>query len=971
MSAFSLVRRHYLQALAIHIEVYRHEQTGAEHYHLATDDPHNAFMVAFRTVPMDSTGVAHILEHTVLCGSEKYPVRDPFFMMIRRSLNTFMNAFTSADWTAYPFASLNKKDYFNLLDIYLDAVFFPNLHPLDFAQEGHRLDFETPGDIQSPLVYKGVVFNEMKGAMSSPTSALWQAFTQAVFPTTTYHYNSGGEPADIPKLTHEQLVAFHRRHYHPSNAVFFTYGDIPASEHQVRWQAQVLSRFYDRLTPVVVNNEKRYTAPIQVKAHYALDEPDLSKKTHVVLGWLLGNNKHVHDVLRGHLLAMVLLDNSASPLRHVLETTNLSSAPSPLCGLQDDFNEMVFAAGLMGAEDTDADAIESLILDELKRIVAEGVDQAHIAAMLHQLELGQREIGGDGYPFGLQLFLRALPAAIHQGDPIALLDIDDALLALRQEITDPQFIPRLIQQWLLDNPHRVRLVLSPDAQLSAQKELAEKEALRQQQAQMTAEQKQAVVEMAAALAARQAQEDDVDCLPKVELSDIPTELPQFIGQRHRVNHMELTYAPAATNGLVYQQLILDIPQLSEAQQQVLPLLAGAWTEVGIGHEDYLYTQMRQASVTGGLGARLSVQSDKTDPLQPRTQLIFSGKALNHHAGSLAELMEQTLFEARFDELTRLRELVTMTRVNAEQSVIANGHSLAMLAASAGFGVSAAFTHRHSGLLGLKQFKLLDDRLNQTSELEQFAHQLASTQQAMTQVHRQALVVGEAEKDVALLAQLTQAWQHMGDQTEAGVGLSIVLPQPMLGQAWVTSTQVNFCAQAHAAVPWTHEDSPLLAVLSGVLRNGYLHPQIREKGGAYGGGASYDADNACFRFYSYRDPRLQETYDVFDGAVAWLLSDDAKPELVEEAILGVIAAMDKPSSPAGEAKKQFHLLRAGKTHAARMAWRQGVLSANLEQLRRVAQTYLQSQPVRAVLTNETNAQRLHQQDHFAVFDLSAG
>lgn len=959
MSSFSHVRNHQLTALGIQVEEYRHHKTGAQHFHLATQDEHNAFMVAFRTVPMDSTGVAHILEHTVLCGSEKYPVRDPFFMMIRRSLNTFMNAFTSSDWTAYPFASQNKKDFFNLLDIYLDAVFFPSLHPLDFAQEGHRFDFSETGNASSELVYKGVVFNEMKGAMSSATSVLWQKFTEALFPTLTYHYNSGGEPVDIPDLTHEELVAFHQRHYHPSNAVFFTYGDISAAEHHARWEKQALSRFTDQLSPVMVGTEKRYEMPQQVTASYAFDEADVSKKTHVVIGWLLGQNQDVRDVLRGHLLSMVLLDNSASPLRYVLETTELGTSPSPLCGLQDDFKEMVFAAGLMGAEGEDADAIESLIIEELARLTREGVAKEHLEAMLHQLELGQREIGGDGYPFGLQLFLRGLPAAIHGGDVMALLDIDAALNDLRTEIANPTFIPHLIQTWLLDNPHRVRLVLSPDQTLSDRLKEDEKQRLAAIQGLLTVAEKEQIIEQAAALEARQAQEDDVNILPKVGLEDIPADLPCFQGDVTHCQHLEVTLAKAPTNGIVYQQVIAELPPMTEAEAQLLPLMAGVLSEVGIGKEDYLSTQMRQASLTGGLGASLSVGAQVDDPMQVRSRLILSGKALNRNGLALSRLMEETLFDARFDELDRLRELVEMWRASAEQSLTGNGHGLAMMAASSQFGLTNAWAHQQSGLLGVKRLKALDDSLEKDSELEALAAQLASLHQRCQTTDRHALLVGEQDQLLALVSELDTVWARMNEVTHGGRALPIEMPASQSGQAWVTSTQVHFCAQAHAAVPWSHEDSPLLSVLSGVLRNGYLHPQIREKGGAYGGGASYDADGAVFRFFSYRDPRLLETFDVFDGALAWLMSDHAKPELVEEAILGVIGAMDKPGSPAGEVKKLFHLELAGKNHAARMAWRKGVLSADLDKLRRVAQTYLgKGITSRAVLTNEQGAQLVH-------------
>ncbi len=228
--AFVAIRQQNIESLNIRVEQYEHKKTGAVHYHLASDNSENVFLVALRTVPQDSTGVAHILEHTALCGSKRFPVRDPFFMMLRRSLNTFMNAFTSSDWTAYPFASQNRKDFDNLLQVYLDAVFFSRLDPLDFAQEGHRVEFAEPGNPDSELVFKGVVFNEMKGAMSSISSALWSKMCEHLFPTSTYHYNSGGDPQHIPDLSYEQLQAFYRSHYHPSNAIFMTFGDIEASD---------------------------------------------------------------------------------------------------------------------------------------------------------------------------------------------------------------------------------------------------------------------------------------------------------------------------------------------------------------------------------------------------------------------------------------------------------------------------------------------------------------------------------------------------------------------------------------------------------------------------------------------------------------------------------------------------------------------------------------------------------------------
>ncbi|HYQ92028.1 MAG TPA: insulinase family protein, partial [Candidatus Competibacteraceae bacterium] len=410
--AFESLRRHPIPALRLEFQEYRHRVTGARHIHLATDDNHNAFLVAFLTVPQDSTGVAHILEHTVLCGSRHYPVRDPFFMMTWRSLHTFMNAFTSNDWTAYPFASQNIKDFNNLLDVYLDCVFFPLLNELDFAQEGYRLEFADPYDPSSELVFKGVVYNEMKGALSSPVQNLAQTLQSHLFPTTTYHYNSGGDPRHIPELTYAGLKAFHARHYHPSNAVFMTYGDIPAAEHQRRFQEQALAQFQRLDLQLRIPDEARYPAPLAVEARYALDgEHELQDKTHIVLAWLLNKITDPQARLQSRILSDVLLDNGSSPLRRVLETSDLGTAPSPLCGFDSSTREATFVCGLEGSNPEQAQATEALILQVIQEVAEKGVPQESLESALHQLELSQREITGDGLPYGLHLLLEALPPA--------------------------------------------------------------------------------------------------------------------------------------------------------------------------------------------------------------------------------------------------------------------------------------------------------------------------------------------------------------------------------------------------------------------------------------------------------------------------------------------------------------------------------------------------------------------------------
>ena len=955
--AFQLLRQHHVEALDIYVSEYKHKVTGAVHYHLATNNDENVFLVAFRTQPMDSKGTAHILEHTALCGSEKFPVRDPFFLMIRRSLNTFMNAFTAADWTAYPFATQNKKDFQNLLSVYLDAAFAANLNPLDFAQEGIRIELEN-----DQAVYKGVVFNEMKGAMSSPTDQLYHQLAYHLFPETTYHYNSGGDPKEIPDLSYEQLVEFYKTHYHPSNAVFMTFGNQNAYDLQEQFETLALHKF-SKGTTLYSTPEKRLTAPIEVTESYAVDSEDLKDKTFHVMSWLLPETSDIKLRLGMRLVEGILLENSASPLRHYLETCGYAQSTGPLMGVDDSNFEMTFYCGVQGSNAEYAENFKSGVLNILQDVASKPVDTDLVDAILHQIELHQREINGDGTPYGLSLILNGLGSAIHHNDPIHVWDVDSAIEQVKEELKDPMWLSKLIQTHLLNNPHRVQMTLVPDATKSVKEQQAEQARLAEITANLTEDQKIEIQEKTEALKKRQDTPDDLELLPKVGLEDIPADLHIVPGQLREIicNGLDtpLNLYHAGTNGIYYQQVLIQIPD-EIVQSPYFNLLSILMGEVGAGEYDYLELQQLQTAVSGGLGMGASLRSKVDNKDRISAWLTLTTKSLTQKLDAI-QLLKLAFEQLRFDEKDRIIELLQQRKTRWHSRLSGSGHSYAMQTASRQMSALARRDYHNTGLGALNW---LSDLVTKIDQDEDAYHALIAELQAihrkLLQAPKQFLLVCEEHHSDRLVEEVQNVWDKL-QVNKAPVTLTQVEQVNTANdEAWLIQTNVQFCASAYQAVDVAHADAAPLMVLAAYLRNGFLHSAIREKGGAYGGGASYDGNACSFRFYSYRDPRLAETFNDFEASVQWLLNTEQQPHQLEEAILGLVASMDKPGSPAGEAITACYALLHARTPKFRKMLRERLLNVTLDDLNRVAKQYLlQQKPVKAVVAPFAKREELQQ------------
>ncbi|MBT7725026.1 MAG: peptidase M16, partial [Gammaproteobacteria bacterium] len=552
-----------------------------------------------------------------------------------------------------------------------------------------------------------------------------------------------------------------------------------------------------------------------------------------------------------------------------------------------------------------------------------------------------------------------MSAAVHRGDPIGLLDLDTALQELRQEIKDPGFIKRLVRELLLSNSHRVRVVMKPDRELASrliEEEQTKLEALR---TSFSDAERSNVLELATALKKRQSQKEDLSLLPQVTRADIPPSkvFPVLAGKALKSKALEaqaasgikLTTARAGTNGITFHQVVSPLPALTTPLLGLLPIYSQLVTEVGSADRNYLETQQAQHSITGGISAFSSFRSDLNDCEDGRGYLTLSSRTLNPKAVEMARLVKETVNEPRFDEVGRIKELVQQLSIRRSNSVASNGHQYAMSAAAASLRPLANISDFLSGIPAIMRLKKLARDINDGQRLESLA---ASMQQLHDQLRGNSpelLVISEAAFLESYAEAISALWGETVQTEESRFDVSSI-DNPG-DRAFVVTTQVNYCATVYPTIPESNEDAAALAVLAGVLRNNFLHSEVREKGGAYGGGAGHDSATGVFRFYSYRDPRLMETFEAFSRSIDWALNNDITDVMLEEAVLGIISSVDAPGSPAGEIRQAFHHGLFGRSAEHREATRGRYLDVRQHDLRRVIDTYLHKTPSRAVVTSE--------------------
>ncbi len=941
-----------------------HLGTGARHLHVSTHDRENSFGVTFKTVPDDSTGVAHILEHTVLCGSQKYPVRDPFFSMLKRSLSTFMNAFTASDWTMYPFCTQNAKDYYNLMDVYLDAAFFPDIAELSFKQEGHRLEFGTDSQDtdKERLGFKGVVYNEMKGAMSSPDQVMARSMLNALYPDTTYCNNSGGDPLEIPQLTHRQLTEFHRRHYHPSNAYFYTYGHLPLEEHLGFIADKIMSRF-TRIDPRTdVPPQPRWSSPRQAAYTYALapGEP-AERKSQVCIAWLTCDIRDTFQVLVLSVLEQILLGNAASPLRKALMDSGLGSALNDSAGFDADNRDTLFACGLKDTDEASAEKIETLVFDVLSRLVKEGIDPSLVDSAIHQIEFHRKEVTNTPYPYGLKVLLSVIGTWLHGGQPERILRLDADLDRLKTETAKGPFLENCIRSFFIDNPHRIRLILKPDQQQAEREARDTEQMLQERQARLTEDAIARIKADAARLRELQESEEDVSCLPTLTLNDIPPQVP--------------TYAPSQTSGAVplwgYDQPTSDIFYLNANAGAGLdddllpwvPFFCYAFTKMGTRKSDFTEIARRIDAVTGGLTLSANARVPRAHPEVCLPLVTLNAKCLSRNIDPTVALVEELIADCDFGNLHRLEQLLGEYRAGLEAMMVHNGHRLAISLSSRTFSAAGAVNESWSGVHQIRTIRAMT-RDESKNKLQGLAQRLTAIAKGVFQAQNVVMAtIGETDALDRTMRRIetSRVLSALGDSRREPklATMPVNLPAVKLREGWSTSTAVAFVAQTIPTAPLEHADAPALAVLGKMLRSLYLHREIREKGGAYGGFALYNTENGLFSLASYRDPHIARTLGVFTGVAQFMRTKNFDETDITEAVLQVCSEMDKPDPPGPAARKAFSRWLVGLSDEQRLAFKRHLVTVDREKVMGVVDKYFEdgkSVPAVAVIASEEHLRR---------------
>ena len=932
-----------LELTALHL---RHIKTGADYLHVARDDPNNVFSIGFKTNPPDDTGVPHILEHTTLCGSKKYPVRDPFFKMLPRTLSNFMNAFTSSDHTSYPFATTNAQDFKNLMSVYLDATLHPLLQANDFTQEGWRVGPENPKAAAKDasadrLVFKGVVYNEMKGQMSDASYLYYIRFQDSIFPSI---HNSGGDPQKMTDLTHDQLKTFHADHYNPSNAKIFTYGNMPLADH-----LQELGKQLAPFAPTATDREIK--VPISLKdgpKHVTVKGPidtlvdkDMQYKTST--SWLMGDTSNILESFSLGMISSLILDGYGSPLYSNLIEAGLGPEWSPNTGYDGSGKVGIFSVGLTGVKAADVPKVKEAIHETFRGVRQQGFDRSKVDGILHQLELSLKHKTAN---FGMGLMQRLQPGWFNGVDPFDALAWDATVTAFKEKYAQEGYLEGLLDQYLL---HDKTLTFTMEPSTTYGEELISEEATRLSGKIAEVTEKAGGEKEAHELLRRRelellevqesAQSEDLSCLPTVHVSDIPRIGDVKPVRDAMVDEVRVQWREAPTNGLTYFRAVNSFANLPADLRRYMPLFSDAIMRLGSKTQSMEQIEDLIKLKTGGIRTGYQASTAPGDVSSFSEGLAISGYALDRNVPAMYELIRTIILETDFDHPdaeSKIRQLLQGAASGAVNSIAESGHAYARRFAEASLTPVGQLTEQISGMTQVQMTARLAARPIEEGLSDVMAKLKAIQGIAISggSTMRVALTCG-AESVATNEASLQTFLQCLPPNTSTLYASSLTT-MPSTKTFFPLPYQVYYSALSLPTVPYTDPHGAPLQILAQLLTHKHLHHEIREKGGAYGGGAYSKGLAGVFGFYSYRDPNPQNTLRIIQHAGRWAMERQWTARDLEEAKLSCFQSIDAPQSVSEEGMVRF---LQGIDNVMVQKRREQLLDVGVADVREVAQKYL--------------------------------
>lgn len=933
-SPYELVKTEELKDLNSAGLIFKHKKSGARIVVISNDDNNKVFSIGFRTPASNDTGIQHIIEHSTLCGSRKYPVKDPFVELCKGSLNTFLNAMTYPDKTVYPVASCNLTDFKNIMDVYMDAVFYPNMYNKQeiFKQEGWHYELDN---IDADIKYNGVVFNEMKGAFSSPDDVLSRYTFTSLFPDTAYKNESGGDPEVIPELKYEDFLEYHKEYYHPSNSYIYLYGDMDVTERLEYLDREYLKDFDAKDVDIDSNidTQQPFEKPVyETKAYAITEDEELKDNTYLSYNVVTGTSVDAKLYLALQILDYALVMTPGAPLKQALIDEGIST--DVYSSLETSVKQPVYSIIAKNCNAEDCDKFVNTIEKVLKELVANGINERTIAAGINSYEFKYREADFGPYPKGLMYYLTMMDSWLYdESKPFIHIESGSIFGQLREDAKTGYF-EKLIEEYILNNNHKSVISLVPEYDLEKKRNEKEAEKLAKYKETLSKEQLEELVKDTKALKKYQdepSSEEDLEKIPMLEVSDITREPEKLCNDVKSIASIKTVHHNIFTNRIAYLMLSFDTKSVADEDISYLGLLGNV---LGLmDTENFTYPELtNEININcGGISSSAVVYNDKVDFTKQTIMYEVKGKAIYEKIPFMLDMMDEIIYRTKFEDYKRLKEIIARIRSRLEAVLMGQGHSIAMLEGCSQFSKSAYYSDKLKGYKFYEFIKELDDEFDNNKEA--IAKKISELVKLI--FNKENLIVSitadeEGYKDFALAFEKMAA--NISDEHNDAAERKFTPVN--VKTAYTSASQVQYVARCGNFVNAGFKYTGALKVLKIIFSYEYLWLNVRVKGGAYGcmSGSAREGD---FYMVSYRDPNLSETNEIYEGAAEYLKNFDVSKRDMDKFIIGTIGDMDSPLNPAAKGLRSFtHYMNNVSIEMLRQD-RAQVLDATKESIRELA------------------------------------